>query len=405
MQANGPDMGKIYCRLSEFRLAMKILFVYSGESRCGIADYATNLLQALTKLADVEVVFMPRFAMPAGSPANCVMNARRAYSFGRSMKTGDICHIQHEYALWGGARPVGNVFPFFTAAIRMPVVLTMHELAPIYRAADIRGHFTSLLAAPIRPFADHYSDYINRRMFDLPQKLIVHTEEQRHELLHRGVPADKIHCIPHGIPDLNSSSFEENAVTRFGLKHTRYLVIIGFISRRKGYHLAIEALKLLSPDIHLVFAGGSRTSDDAVYESELRQFISQQGLIGRVTITGYLDMASLKTMIRESLLVLAPFHAMSGSGSLSLALSLGKAILAARLPETEELARHSKAIELCNRGEHIDLATKTIKLLANPEKISMLGQEAKRYAADMSFAIVAAQTVRLYEKILRSKES
>lgn len=381
---------------------MKIIFVYNDNAHCGIADYAKNLLPELVKLVNVEVVFMPHFSVPTGSPSHYVMNAYHAYSFARKISHGDICHVQHEYALWGGVRPLGNVFPYFTAGIQIPIILTLHELAPFYKTADVRETVGPLLSIPIRPLADRYLNYLNRRMFELPRQLIVHTEEQRRELLFRGVPANKINCIPHGIPMMDSIMINKNSRQHFGLDNSRYLVIIGFISRRKGYHLAVESLKSLPKDIIIVFAGGSRTNEDKVYEDDLRQFVILQGLEERVVITGYLDMTSLKSLVKRSLFVLAPFQKASGSGSLSIALSLGKAVLAARLPEMVELADSSRAIELFNLNDPVDLAGKVKELLEHPDQVSKLENCASKYAAKMSFKEVAEQTVGLYKKLLCS---
>ncbi|RJX35468.1 MAG: glycosyltransferase [Desulfurivibrio sp.] len=385
---------------------MKIIFVCNDSRRCGIADYSKNLLQELVKLVDVEVVRMPSLAESAGSGSPCryLKNARQAYVFGRGIKSGDVCHVQHEYALWGGLRPLGNVFPYFAAGSRIPVLLTLHELA-LYRAADVRGRLATMLTLPIRPLADYYSDYVNRRMFDFPRALIVHTMEQRQELLRRGVPEDTINYIPHGIPDLDSIESDEQALQRFGLRKSSYLVIIGFISRRKGYHLAVEALKLLDGDGRLVFAGGGRTAEDRSYEEELRRFIARQGLAERVVITGYLDMPDLKALVSGSLFVLAPFHKASGSGSLSIALSLGKAVLAARLPEMEELAGLCRAVYLFTGGDPVDLAEKMKELLAHQQLRAKLEEHAGAYAARMSFKEVAAQTVAVYKKIAAQPKS
>ncbi len=291
------------------------------------------------------------------------------------------------------------MFPFFTAGVPIPVVLTLHELAPLYRAADVKGKVATLLTLPIRPFADRYSEYLNRRMFDSPRQIIVHTENHRQELLSRGVHANKLNCIPLGIPMID---FIDLAEDRFELNDSRYLVLIGFISRRKGYRLAVEALKLLAQDIRIVFAGGSRTSLDAAFEDELHGFIAQHGLEERVVITGYLDMTNLKSIIKKSLFVLAPFHKVSGSFSLSVAFSLGKAVLAANLPQMEELAASSRAVELFNCGDPVDLARKIEWLLENPEYVSKLEKNANRYAAKMSFEKVAEQTVELYKNIINN---
>src|SRR5207247_2131585 len=47
---------------------------------------------------------------------------------GEAMNAGDLAHVQHAYAFWGGMALHRSGFPAFLRAIRRPVVMTVHEI-------------------------------------------------------------------------------------------------------------------------------------------------------------------------------------------------------------------------------------------------------------------------------------
>ncbi len=69
----------------------------SWQVRCGIANYASLLVDALNKLDDTQVTVVPfdRQAHP-----------RSDYeAWGRQLNAADVAHIQHEYTFFGYLAP------------------------------------------------------------------------------------------------------------------------------------------------------------------------------------------------------------------------------------------------------------------------------------------------------------
>jgi glycosyltransferase involved in cell wall biosynthesis len=319
------------------------------------------------------------------------------------LNQADICHIQHEYFFWGGFRPLRNFFPYFISSIKIPVVITAHELLnPPFRMADFSGTM-KWLALCLAPLSRRYSDYINAGMFQRADCTIVHTRQQREFLIQQGVSPDKISIIPHGIAPCRLPENQTDVLRRFDVEGKRFLTIIGFISPRKGYGLVLEILAHLPNDVILVIAGGFRTEQDAEYGNILRTLIEKYCVNERVIITGYVKPDELHTIVSASSIVLAPFSSISGSGSLSIAFALGKPVIASNLDSVAEINESSKSILLFENGNSRDLLDKIILLLTDKILSEKLGAAALHYAAKNSMYLIAEQTIALYKFILKSR--
>ena len=97
---------------------MKISLFTSWQVRCGIADYAAHLVEALQQLPDTQVAIVP-FDRQTHPRADYVR-------WGQEMNAGEVAHIQHEYSFFGYRLPWRNQFGPFVAQIRKPLVITRH---------------------------------------------------------------------------------------------------------------------------------------------------------------------------------------------------------------------------------------------------------------------------------------
>ncbi len=382
---------------------MKVSFFSNFHQPCGIADYSTHLLDELAGLVNVQAVHSPlnpQYPYPYYLYPYYVNKFRECAEI---LNQADICHIQHEYFFWGGFRPLRNLFPYFISAIRIPVVITAHELLdPPFKMADFSGAM-KCLSLCLSPLSRRYSDYINAGMFHQADHTIVHTRQQRAILVQRGVPPHKISVIPHGIAPCHVPENRVEVLRYLNFAGKRLLTIIGFISPRKGYDLVLDILEQLPDDVILVIAGGFRTEKDAEYERVLCNKIEISRLSNRVAITGYLKPDELHAIVSVSSIVLAPFASLSGSGSLSIAFASGKPVIASNLDSVIEINATSKSIQLFESENSKDLLDNINLLLADKSLSKNLGAAALRYASENSMHKMAEQTVELYDCILRSR--
>src|SRR5260370_19922893 len=112
-------------------------------------------------------------------------------ALGARLNDADVIHVQHEYAYWGGMAPDTGYFAFM-AALRRPVVMTVHELDR--RAIGTRG-----LPAPLELA---YKRWLNRRVFTRPQirHWLTHSAEVTAALGSLGVPQQAVGTDAVAVP-------------------------------------------------------------------------------------------------------------------------------------------------------------------------------------------------------------
>lgn len=381
---------------------MRVTFFSNFNQPCGIADYSHNLIEEIEKLATVEVVQLPANLRADGSFRSYVSCAYRFYRLGKKMNRGDICHIQHEFAFWSGFFLRTNMFPFFARGIKVPVVMTAHELIdPPFKISHNQRGLMRLAGWLFGSLFRRYERYVNGTIFARPDYTIVHTTEQKQQLIARGVASYKIIVIPHGISRADTLGHGEDYLIQCGLKGRRYFTLVGFLTERKGYDLVLNVLSRLPEDIVFVIAGGPRLEEDHAYTRRLRSRINHEGLDSRVLITGYLKPAQLGAILSGASAVVAPFERVSGSGSLSLALAFGKAIVASDLSSLKELHRKSRALLLFPSGNADQLLRCLLTVFEDEALRSELEKAAYSYAEKNSFKVVAGKTYRIYEDLLK----
>ena len=335
------------------------------RNACGISDYTDLLAASLREFVDVAYI------LPAESA-------------GPELNDVDLIHIQHEYFVFGGVAPWKVQFPRFIAQVRKPVVMTVHEIVtPAGNPAKI---------AAIR--------LSNRLHFASPRILrhIVHTELDKIKLeavIGNSRPIEVVRLAvppPPVLPDRAESRRKLALDDRF------VLTMFGFISRKKDYLLALQALEILPDDFSLIIAGGKHPNDSTDYVDRVR---AAAGSLGpRARITEYLSREDILTVMAATDLILAPFSESSGSASLAVAFACGLPVLASNIAPHEEILRDTPgSIALAGRDPRA-FADSILGLRSDPARLDSLRAGAARYADHHSHRAVAEATVRLYERTL-----
>jgi glycosyltransferase involved in cell wall biosynthesis len=353
------------------------MFVGTQE-RCGIGDYSRALVAAMSPLAEVTTV--------AGKFGRCTAAEHRR--LGEAMNAGDLAHVQHAYAFWGGLALHRSGFPAFLRAIRRPVVMTVHELDS--EATGARG-----LPAPAERA---YKRLFNRLTFGSSRiaALIVHAAPLQRGLLELGIPPARIHLMPMPVPAVVPAAGGAACRARWELGDRFVVTIFGFLARRKGYELALDALTRLPASVLLLIAGDAHPADPGDPRAWLREAIVARGLEERVRCAGYVPDEALPELMAASDLVLAPFTAMSASASLHLALAHGRPVLASDL----EANRALPCVALFPAGDAQALAAAATELQTSPARRDELAEAARRYAASHGVDRLAREIVALYHEVL-----
>jgi len=354
---------------------MKVTFATTWESRCGIAAYSRSLIAELEKRVEIEVVSLDPGAFQ--SPAR--LAAR--------LNQGDLAHIQHQYPFFGGMALHRNWLTGVLRRLAVPLVVTVHEL-------DL-GDSDSW---PIRM----YKRWFNRYLFCRAEidRILVHTSEYRGKLRDLGIEPEDIRVVPMGVPKLPQPAVSsDEAKVQLGLAGRKIVTIFGFVVRRKGYEIALEALRHLPDDTVLLIAGGAHPGDRTGFFDELKDRIASEGLSRRAVVTDYLPEHRVPVVMAAADVVAAPSIEISSSWSLMHAMAYGKPIVASDLPATREINARLPCLSLFKVADPLDLAEKVRELLEDERKLEAAAAAVRSYAQEWSVALAAAETLAIYEEL------
>ena len=277
------------------------LYPNSARPRHGI--FIEQRLRHLLECGEVESrVVAPSAWFPSGS------SRFRGWSvFGRVPDREERHGIAIRYPRYLLVPKVGmSLAPLTMALAARPVLARMirrgfdfdvidaHYLYPDGVAAAILGFW---LGKPViaSVLGD---DVITLPEFRLPRRMILWAVSRcagvttvcqalKDRLVEVGAPAEKIRVVLHGVdPELFHPVDREAVRRRLGVAG-RVLVSVGHLTKRKGHHLAIQALPEL-PDTTLLIVG------DGWMEGELRELARSLGVEDRVRLLGHVEQEDLK---------------------------------------------------------------------------------------------------------------
>jgi len=363
------------------------------RERCGIGDYSRLLvaaLRALPEISGVEVVSTPEGAARTGSLSalrNYLSDEQRYRALGEQLNAADIAHIQHQYFFFGGVAPHKNHFGAVLNAVRVPIVLQVHEIAD--------GGSVGWKRALI--------EHTNRRNFVHPaiRQIVVHTQADAERLRRIGVPDSQLTVLPLAVPPALPFANRDAAREALGLSGKRVLLMFGFLSGKKGHLLALDALKMVPEDVVLLLAGEQHSDDASDYVVRLKEAIAAHCLERRVQITGYLPSEQVPRVMAAADLAIAPFLESSGSASLAHLLAYGLPVLASDIPPHRELLAASPgSLALFPAGNAEAMGEQINTLLGNVSLRISFQEGAARFCAHHSFAHIARETLQIYRRAM-----
>ena len=360
---------------------MRVALLTSWRERCGIAAHSRHLHQALEALPNPpEMTIVPASFRP--SP-------RHVYrAMGTVLSAAEVAHVQHSYAFFGGMHPLRSGWSALAGAVRSPLLLTLHELD---------NRVTGAYGLP-EPLERAYKRRFNRAAFLHPavRRWMVHASALKEALVELGAPEERVTYRPLPTPPPPEQPVDPAPLRRkWGLTGRRPLVILGFLARRKGYEVALAALRELPPEYVLVAAGGAHAADHTDTEAWLRAEAARLGVAERFQVTGFLSEEELEAAAALAEVVLAPFREMSASASLAYALARGRPVVASDLAEIRAL----EGVRCVPSGDGNALAAAVRAVTESVELRRELAAGAARYTAAHGYPALAAETREIYEEL------
>ena len=344
---------------------MRVAFLTPTIERCGIADYSRFLLMHLRELVEVEEI-----------PTELAHAGDSYPELGRRLSRADVAHLQYEHGFFCVNDAPSANFDALIREVRIPKVVTLHSM----------------------PLED---PRWQRHLRDESTTFMVHSRQHVEALRARGA-RNCVEAAPHpATPRVASSVSAAAYQSAQGLDGRIVVAIFGFTKRHKGYDLAVAALPRLPQTTTLLIAGGPQDARDGQVLADVERRARESGLASRVRVTGYVPPSEVGAAMEISDVVLAPFNAMTSSGSLAAALAWARPVVAADLDPNIELADAFHCIQLFKTGDAGDLARQITRVLSDADLRAALISGAQAFRRQCSYERLARTTCELYRHLLR----
>ena len=372
----------------------------SWQVRCGIADYTSNLVEALQTLGNTKVTIIPfdRQTHPALDYAR----------WGQAMNEGDVAHLQHEYTFFGYLLPWRNHFNIFASQIRHPFIITKHVSfdGPLGLAGRGPSHLLRQIKwAMYNRWLGPYATYLNRNTFDIADQIIVLSNRLKQQLVERGIHEAKIHVIPAGVPTVLPAIGDNRLRHDWNWQTKRVIAQFGFITPAKGHLIALDALAHLPDEYVLLIAGGLRRERDRLALDAIQRRITELRLESRVRITGYLNATDIPALIGVSDILVFPYTHADSSYSIVTSLAYQSApVIASDIYAHRELAEWCQGIELFRNNDSADLTHKIQKIFHEQDRRETMRRRIAQFVHDFSWHTIANKTLGVYEHALETHQ-
>ena len=258
-----------------------------------------------------------------------------------------------------------------------PIVLTVHDSIPFNNKPSARLQYLGAVAI--------------MKKFD---QLIVHTAAARARLENYGIPADKINIVPHGLllePKESAPYAGGNGCVN--------LLMFGGIKPYKGVDILLRAIALLpeaarrSCCLHVV-------GEPCMPMEPLFDLVNSLGISEQVKFDlRFVPEGEVGTVMESADIQVFPYRDIDASGVLTLAIGVGRTIVASKLGVFDELLRDGIHGALVEPDDPQALAAALYPLIMDTAVRVRTAQAVKALANSISdWSDIARRTQEVYSR-------
>ncbi len=369
---------------------MRTAFVSTYPPRhCGIAAF-THDLAASTTNREIVALHPPEQAS-AAYPLE-VHHRIRKHEQDDHVRTArelaacvDVVSVQHEYGIWGGDD--GSHVIDFVGALDVPAVATLHTVLE-HPTTRQRALLTDLVARTAATVV----------MSQSAAALMTSAY---------GVDRDRLHVIPHGVPDLPLVD-SETVKPGLGVDGRKVILSFGLLGPGKGYELALAALPAVvaaHPTALYVVVGATHPdlirSQGESYRRSLLDTVSRLGLEGHVRfVDRFVGRIELTQWLEAADVFVTPYPNLDQivSGTLSYAMGAGRAIVSTPYAYARELLADGRGV-LVQPGSPASMAAGLNEVLGDAGLRSAIGRRAYAYSRRMVWSAIGAEYGDLFARV------
>ena len=374
---------------------IRVMYVSTYPPReCGIAAYTKHLVdavstfcaRAVTSPAVIAIndrggLYDYEIRVKSQIDANDIQSYEKAAQYINASGV-DVVNLQHEYGIFGGE--CGDYVTDLLQRIEKPVVTTLHTILE-------------------KPTPD--AKRVLERILEHSDSVVVMAQagigllEQLY-----GGHADRIRYVPHGCPNV---PYIGTAMTKIslGLKERVVLSTFGLLSRGKGIEYVINALPQVvreHPSVLYLIIGEThpevRKREGESYRQLLLDLVESLGLEKNVRfVNRFLAENELIRYLQATDVYVLPYPSREqiSSGTLSYALSTGRAIVTTPFLHAEEVIANGAALE-CEFKDPNSIAKSVNMLLKDDQIQQRFGRTAYEYSRAMIWPNVAMSYVNVF---------
>ena len=378
--------------------APSVALVSTWNSRCGIAEYVSDLVTTAGERWEPEI-FADR-VVETIDPARDEFVTRTWISDPRSpiedlmidleRSSADIVHIQHNFGFLG-LHQLGSLIR--KEAVERGVVVTLHRTEDLV-TPELQVHLADI------------ADDLARA-----DRVIVHQDEDARRLREMGV--DRVEVIPIGARQLAGMS-TDHARQLVGIDSTTHVSIVatyGFLLPHKGTLELIQAIGLLHDqgmEVALLAVCALHTDPtSAAYANTCLAEISKLGLDNSIRlVTEFLQPEVSHLLLSTADIISLPYHesAESSSASLRFVLPVGRPVIASDIGIFRDARESLKLVDAPPTPAR--LAAAIVELLSDPDSLDDYAARSRHLAHESSIVRSVDQHTRLYRDVqsARTKE-
>jgi glycosyltransferase involved in cell wall biosynthesis len=294
--------------------------------------------------------------------------------------------IQFQEAIWGGED--GEAVLDFVRALGLPYVVTLHTLHrdPTQRQREVLTELLESAGAVVV-------------MSHAAAETVTGTY---------GIDKSLVEVIRYGVPDLPVMA--DTVKTSVGLEGRRVLLSFGLLDPGKGFELVIDALPAIlatQPTTTYVIVGAThpdvRLRDGEAYRISLASRAAALGVSANVRfVPEFVGRVELARWMQAADVFITPNPDLDSmvSGTLSLAMAAGRAIVSTPYPYAVELLADGRGELAAPTAK--DIAAAVLKLLGDDASRTAMGASAHDHSRSMVWTRVGAEYQAVFARVAAS---
>lgn len=370
----------------------RIAIISSHMEDCGIAFYAERLKNNFEtyKQHQVSIVALDLLLLKSSNPYFVRAGDQHIESLAKSLANYDAVVLQYEPGLYANNLRLAQQRVMKLIRKHKNVLITLHSHPQLDNKVSVReclkelsrGRFKSAINKWMSLGRQRYTHQFWKKISKL-RHVKIHTHcQQDKSILEQLYGIQYIFDFPHAL-------FSQQEVASYKEKYNRdaflqkynldpackYIAIFGFYGAYKGHKTALNMLKYLPENYHLLIVGGehpygmqpgNKTNEYleeilALVESSEKDGSKSKSIVNRVQFLGHVSNHEVPEFYSVIDYVVLPYFnphgGQSGSGPAAHALEFNCRILFSNAFVFRYLEKYFKgAMKLCNVGNHIEFA-------------------------------------------------